>query len=145
MTIRSLCLGLALPAFSLFVSNAVAQDPGAQAAQMAADAANQMAFQQSQLAAQQTAQMQMDAANASATLAMQQAMANSNSATEVSRSIRDFEANVDPNKIRTHVQFLSDDLFEGRYPGQRGGELAAKYIATQFAVYGLKPAGDNGT
>ena len=145
MTIRSLCLGLALPAFSLFVSNAVAQDPGAQAAQMAADAASQMAFQQSQLAAQQTAQMQMDAANASATLAMQQAMANANSPELASRSIRDFEANVDPNKIRTHVQFLSDDLFEGRYPGQRGGELAAKYIATQFAVYGLKPAGDNGT
>ena len=38
-----------------------------------------------------------------------------------------------------------DDLLEGRYPGLRGGELAAKYIATVFATYGLKPAGDNGT
>lgn len=27
----------------------------------------------------------------------------------------------------------------------RGGELAAKYIATQFALDGLKPGGDNGT
>ena len=43
------------------------------------------------------------------------------------------------------MKFLSDDLLEGRYPGLRGGELAAKYIATQFALYGLKPAGDNGT
>ena len=47
--------------------------------------------------------------------------------------------------IREQDKFISDDLFEGRYPGLRGGELAAKYIATQFALYGLKPAGDNGT
>ncbi len=55
------------------------------------------------------------------------------------------EAQIDPARIREHVQFLSDDLLEGRYPGLRGGELAAKYIATQFALYGLKPMGDNGT
>jgi Zn-dependent M28 family amino/carboxypeptidase len=36
-------------------------------------------------------------------------------------------------------------LLEGRGTGQRGGDLAAQYIATQFAEYGLKPAGDNGT
>lgn len=112
-----------------------------QAAQQASD----MAMQQAQMAAQQAAQAQMDAANASATLAMQQAIAANMSTAQVSRSIHDFEAQVDANKIRAHVQFLSDDLFEGRYPGLRGGELAAKYIATQFAVYGLKPAGDNGT
>src|SRR6185503_20335698 len=41
--------------------------------------------------------------------------------------------------------FLADDLLEGRGPGVRGGDLAAKYIATQFALYGLKPAGDKGT
>jgi Zn-dependent M28 family amino/carboxypeptidase len=55
------------------------------------------------------------------------------------------ETSVDPEKIRAHVQFLSDDLLEGRGPGLRGSELAAKYIATQFAIYGLKPGGDNGT
>ena len=43
------------------------------------------------------------------------------------------------------MKFISDDLLEGRYPGLRGGELAAKYIAAQFESYGLKPAGDNGT
>lgn len=52
---------------------------------------------------------------------------------------------IDPEKIRAHVRFLADDLLEGRGPGQRGGELAAKYIATEFALAGLKPAGDNGT
>jgi Zn-dependent M28 family amino/carboxypeptidase len=55
------------------------------------------------------------------------------------------EASVRANNIRAQDQFISDDLFEGRYPGLRGGELAAKYIATQFALDGLKPAGDDGT
>jgi len=55
------------------------------------------------------------------------------------------EASVSAANIRAQDQFISDDLFEGRYPGLRGGELAAKYIATQFATYGLAPAGDNGT
>jgi len=52
---------------------------------------------------------------------------------------------VNPERIRAHVRFLSDDLLEGRGTGQRGGDIAAQYIATQFALYGLKPAGDNGT
>ena len=55
------------------------------------------------------------------------------------------EASVSPARIREQTKFISDDLFEGRYPGLRGGELAAKYIATQFALMGLQPAGDNGT
>ena len=52
---------------------------------------------------------------------------------------------VDPERIRAHVRFLSHDLLEGRGTGQRGGDIAAEYIGTQFALYGLKPAGDNGT
>ena len=54
-------------------------------------------------------------------------------------------AAVDPEKIRAHVKFLASDLLEGRGTGARGGDIAAEYIATQFALYGLKPAGDNGT
>ncbi len=54
-------------------------------------------------------------------------------------------AAVNPENIRWHVKFLADDLLEGRGTGQRGGDIAAEYIATQFALYGLKPAGDNGT
>jgi Zn-dependent M28 family amino/carboxypeptidase len=52
---------------------------------------------------------------------------------------------ISPERIRAHVRFLSHDLLEGRGTGQRGGDIAAEYIATQFALYGLKPAGDNGT
>jgi Zn-dependent M28 family amino/carboxypeptidase len=60
-------------------------------------------------------------------------------------SVQKAESSIDGEKIRAHVKFLADDLLEGRGPGLRGSELAAKYIATQFALYGLKPAGDNGT
>ena len=52
---------------------------------------------------------------------------------------------ISPEHIRWHVRYLSHDLLEGRGTGQRGGDLAAEYIATQFAEYGLKPAGDHGT
>jgi Zn-dependent M28 family amino/carboxypeptidase len=52
---------------------------------------------------------------------------------------------INPDHIRWHVRFLSHDLLEGRGTGQRGGDLAAEYIATQFAEYGLRPAGDHGT
>src|SRR5579862_1267422 len=48
-------------------------------------------------------------------------------------------------RIRYHVKFLASDLLEGRGVGARGGDLATEYIATQFALAGLKPAGDNGT
>jgi Zn-dependent M28 family amino/carboxypeptidase len=52
---------------------------------------------------------------------------------------------IDPEKIRAHVRFLSLDLLEGRGPGTRGAEIAAEYIATQFALAGVEPAGDSGT
>jgi Zn-dependent M28 family amino/carboxypeptidase len=52
---------------------------------------------------------------------------------------------IDAEKIRAHVRFLSLDLLEGRGPGTRGAEVAAEYIATQFALNGVKPAGENGT
>ena len=54
-------------------------------------------------------------------------------------------ASIDPKKISAHVKFLSDDLLEGRGPGTRGAEIAAQYIATQFSLAGVEPAGDGGT
>jgi Zn-dependent M28 family amino/carboxypeptidase len=53
--------------------------------------------------------------------------------------------NIRPQNIEQQVRFLSHDLLEGRGTGQRGGDIAAEYIATQFALYGLNPAGENGT
>jgi Zn-dependent M28 family amino/carboxypeptidase len=58
---------------------------------------------------------------------------------------QDKQNRVDPEKIRAHVKFLSSDLLEGRGMDQRGSDIAAEYIATQFALDGLKPAGDQGS
>ena len=63
----------------------------------------------------------------------------------IPEAVKSAEAGIDGEKIRAHVKFLADDLLEGRGPGLRGSELAAKYIATQFELDGLKPGGDNGT
>jgi Zn-dependent M28 family amino/carboxypeptidase len=54
------------------------------------------------------------------------------------------ENKIDAEKIRAHVKFLSSDLLEGRGMNQRGSDIAAEYIATQFALDGLKP-GDHGS
>jgi Zn-dependent M28 family amino/carboxypeptidase len=47
-------------------------------------------------------------------------------------------------RIKAHVTFLADDLLEGREAGTRGHELAARYIASQFALLGLNPGGTSG-
>jgi len=52
---------------------------------------------------------------------------------------------IDAERIRATVKYLSDDALEGRGTGQRGGDLAADWIAAQFKKHGLLPAGDNGT
>jgi Zn-dependent M28 family amino/carboxypeptidase len=52
---------------------------------------------------------------------------------------------IDAEKIRATVKYLSDDKLEGRGTGQKGGDLAADWIAAQFKSYGLVPAGDGGT
>lgn len=51
----------------------------------------------------------------------------------------------DTNRMKTDLNFLASDLLEGRGTGQRGGDVAAAYIAAQFEIAGLKPAGENGT
>ena len=47
--------------------------------------------------------------------------------------------------MEAHVQFLADDLLEGRGTATRGYDLAALYVATEFQQLGLRPAGDKGT
>jgi len=44
--------------------------------------------------------------------------------------------------LRAHLSLLSDDLFEGRGTGQRGGALTVRYLETQLAALGLQPAVD---
>ena len=40
-------------------------------------------------------------------------------------------------RLRAHVTFLADDLLEGREAGTRGYDIAAKYVASQFALLGV--------
>jgi Zn-dependent M28 family amino/carboxypeptidase len=56
-----------------------------------------------------------------------------------------FGSQLDENKIRAHIKFLSSDLLEGRGTGARGGEIAAHYIAAQMEALGLKGAGPQGS
>jgi len=44
--------------------------------------------------------------------------------------------------LRAHLAFLADDLLEGRGTGQRGGDLAVRYLETQATLIGLQPLKD---
>lgn len=66
------------------------------------------------------------------------------SAQQVSAGTRAARA-VDGKVMQAHLEFLANDLLEGRRPGTRGGRLAALYLKTQFERLGLEPAGDSGT
>ena len=50
-----------------------------------------------------------------------------------------------PAHVEAHVRFLADDLLEGREAGTRGYDIAALYVASQFAQAGLAPGGDQGS
>jgi hypothetical protein len=52
-------------------------------------------------------------------------------------------AQIHPEAIRAHMNFLANDLLEGRGTATRGQDLAARYIATEFEALGLEPAGTN--
>jgi Zn-dependent M28 family amino/carboxypeptidase len=49
------------------------------------------------------------------------------------------------DRIRAHVEFLANDLLEGRETGSKGHAIAASYVAAQFTALGLKPGGANGS
>ncbi len=62
---------------------------------------------------------------------------------EDSRSRHD--AAITAEEIRAHIRFLASDELEGREAGTEGVERAARYIASAFRAFGLKPVGDKGT
>jgi hypothetical protein len=57
--------------------------------------------------------------------------------------VSDFTPSADA--IKAHMGFLADDLLEGREAGTRGYDIAANYVASQYALMHVKPAGDNGS
>lgn len=46
--------------------------------------------------------------------------------------------------IEAHLRFLASDALEGRMTGTRGYDAAAEYVASQFRLMGLAPAGTEG-
>ena len=48
---------------------------------------------------------------------------------------------ISPEALRTHIETLAGDDFEGREPGTAGEEKTIAYIARQMQSYGLEPAG----
>lgn len=52
---------------------------------------------------------------------------------------------IEPNDIKTHIQFLASDSLKGRTTGSPGEALAANYIADLFHQFSLSPFGDNET
>jgi Zn-dependent M28 family amino/carboxypeptidase len=52
---------------------------------------------------------------------------------------------VDDDRIKTDIKYLSSDRLEGRGTGAPGGDAAADYVAEQFQKAGVKPAGEQGT
>lgn len=54
-------------------------------------------------------------------------------------------SSITADELRHHVGFLAADSLEGRGTGTQAIDVAAEYIAREFARYGLAPAGENGT
>jgi hypothetical protein len=52
---------------------------------------------------------------------------------------------VDQAAMKAHVLFLASDALKGRDAGSAEFGIAAQYVAAQFFVAGLRPAGDAGT
>ncbi len=53
-------------------------------------------------------------------------------------------ARIDPIRMSNMVRTLASDEFEGRAPGTAGEAKTIAYIAEQFRLAGLEPAGENG-
>jgi len=52
---------------------------------------------------------------------------------------------ISASRIRVHLRFLASDLLEGRGTGQRGGDIAAEYLATQLQLAALWPGAPGGS
>src|SRR4029078_11490582 len=54
-------------------------------------------------------------------------------------------ASITKPELKTHVDVLADDTFEGRETRSRGGRAAGNYVFTEFERLGALPAGEGGS
>lgn len=52
--------------------------------------------------------------------------------------------NFDAIRLSDHIKVLSDDSFEGRFPGRIGEEKTLAYLQAQYEAMGLEPGGPDG-
>lgn len=55
-----------------------------------------------------------------------------------------FVPDIPSENIEAHIRFLAHDAMGGRAAGSDGYDIAANYVASQYRLIGLEPAGDNG-
>ncbi len=60
-------------------------------------------------------------------------------------NLRNMAQVFDTNQALIEIETLTGPVYQGRQAGSPGGQAAGDYIAQQFAAYGLRPAGLNGT
>ncbi len=66
--------------------------------------------------------------------------ANDSASEDVSAALPDISA----DNIEAHIRFLSHDAMGGRDSGSSEYVVAANYVATQYRLMGVEPAGDDG-
>ncbi|MBA3438923.1 MAG: M28 family peptidase [Pyrinomonadaceae bacterium] len=66
-------------------------------------------------------------------------------ATASASSARNTAEHITAAQLKAYLEFIASDDLEGRDTPSRGLDIAAKYIASNLARWGLKPAGDAGT
>jgi len=62
----------------------------------------------------------------------------------ISASLEERVNNLSKAEMQSVIEFLGDDLLEGRAPGTRGGDLAERYMRSLFKFMGLEPGFNDG-
>ncbi|MVM29509.1 M28 family peptidase [Spirosoma sp. HMF4905] len=69
-----------------------------------------------------------------------QAVKAGSSAKKIAATPKFPEFTMSRTEVEAHMRFLASDELEGRRTGEQGNRVAARYIAEQFRLMGLKPA-----
>ncbi|MEZ0487726.1 M28 family peptidase [Fibrella aquatica] len=73
----------------------------------------------------------------------QQTKAGKRAVSSITASVAQPEAQLTRAELENHLRFIASDELQGRKTGSPGNMVAARYIAEQFRMIGLKPAAEN--
>ena len=59
------------------------------------------------------------------------------------KAVSPYLEKVQPDSIRAHIKYLTDDKLRGRLPNTPGYQLAMDYVITRYKSMGIEPAGEN--